>query len=139
MKWKLKMSMKILAMIKKCLILVTKYYDNSNTLVIGKMKDETAEVVIEEFVTLKPKMYSYLHNSKHKKAKGVNRNVVATISHSKYKDVLLNKKCLRHSMNRIQSKDHKIGTHEINKISLSYLDNKIYIQNNRWDGLALSY
>ena len=139
MKWKLKMSMKILAMIKKCLILITKYYDNSNTLVIGKMKDETAEVVIEEFVTLKPKMYSYLHNSKHKKAKGVNRNVVATISHSKYKDVLLNKKCLRHSMNRIQSKDHKIGTHEINKISLSYLDNKIYIQNNRWDGLALSY
>ena len=133
------MSMKILAMIKKCLILVTKYYDNSNTLVIGKMKDETAEVVIEEFVTLKSKMYSYLHNSKHKKAKGVNRNVVATISHSKYKDVLLNKKCLRHSMNRIQSKDHKIGTHEINKISLSYLDNKIYIQNNRWDGLALSY
>ena len=131
--------MKILAMIKKCLILVTKYYDNSNTLVIGKMKDETAEVVIEEFVTLKPKMYSYLHNSKHKKAEGVNRNVVATISHSKYKDVLLNKKCLRHSMNRIQSKDHKIGTHEINKISLSYLDNKIYIQNNRWDGLALSY
>ena len=131
--------MKILAMIKKCLILVTKYYDNSNTLVIGKMKDETAEVVIEEFVTLKPKMYSYLHNSKHKKAKGVNRNVVATISDSKYKDVLLNKKCLRHSMNRIQSKDHKIGTHEINKISLSYLDNKIYIQNNRWDGLALSY
>ena len=133
------MSMKILAMIKKCLILITKYYDNSNTLVIGKMKDETAEVVIEEFVTLKPKMYSYLHNSKHKKAEGVNRNVVATISHSKYKDVLLNKKCLRHSMNRIQSKDHKIGTHEINKISLSYLDNKIYIQNNRWDGLALSY
>ena len=131
--------MKILAMIKKCLILITKYYDNSNTLVIGKMKDETAEVVIEEFVTLKSKMYSYLHNSKHKKAKGVNRNVVATISHSKYKDVLLNKKCLRHSMNRIQSKDHKIGTHEINKISLSYLDNKIYIQNNRWDGLALSY
>ena len=131
--------MKILAMIKKCLILITKYYDNSKTLVIGKMKDETAEVVIEEFVTLKPKMYSYLHNSKHKKAKGVNRNVVATISHSKYKDVLLNKKCLRHSMNRIQSKDHKIGTHEINKISLSYLDNKIYIQNNRWDGLALSY
>ena len=131
--------MKILAMIKKCLILVTKYYDNSNTLVIGKMKHETAGVVIEEFVTLKPKMYSYLHNSKHKKAKGVNRNVVATISHSKYKDVLLNKKCLRHSMNRIQSKDHKIGTHEINKISLSYLDNKIYIQNNRWDGLALSY
>ena len=38
----------------------SKYYDNSNKLVVGKMKDETAGVVIEEFVRLKPKMYSYL-------------------------------------------------------------------------------
>ena len=42
------------------------------------------------------------------KARGVNRNIVATISHNEYKDVLLNKKCLRHSMNRIQSKGHLI-------------------------------
>ena len=33
---------------------------------------------------------------------------IVAISHSEYKDVFLNKKCLRHSMNRIQSKDHKI-------------------------------
>ena len=41
-------------------------------------------------------MYSYLvnDNSEHKKAKGVTRNVVATISHNEYKGVLLNKKCL---------------------------------------------
>ena len=32
---------------------------------------------------------------------------------------LLNNKCLRHSMNRIQSKDHKIESYEINKKSLS--------------------
>ena len=78
-------------------------------------------IVIEKFMGLKPKMYSYLvdDNSKHEKAKGVNRNVIATISHNKYKDILLNEKCLRHSMNRIQSKNHKIGTYEINKISLS--------------------
>ena len=70
----------------------SKYYDNSNKLVVGKMKDETAGIVIEEFVGLKPKMYSYLvnDNSEHKKAKGVNRNVVATISPNEYKDVLLN-------------------------------------------------
>ena len=76
----------------------SKYYDNSNKLVVGKMKDETAGVAIEEFVGLKSKMYLYLvdDNSEHKKAKGVNKNVVATISHNKYKDVLLNKKCLRH-------------------------------------------
>ena len=70
------------------------------------MKDETAVVATEEFVRLKPKMYSYLvnDNSEHKKAKVLNRNVVAAISHNEYKDVLLNKKCLRHSINRIQSK-----------------------------------
>ena len=103
------------------------------------MKDETAGVAIEEFVELK--MYSYLADDKseHKKAKGVNRNIVATKSHNEYKDVLLNKILLRHSMNRIQSKDHKIGTYEINKISLSCFDDKINIQNNRCDGLALGY
>ena len=39
----------------------SKYYDNSNKLVVGKMKDETtAGVGIERFVGLKPKMYSRL-------------------------------------------------------------------------------
>ena len=67
------------------------------------------------------------YNSEYKKAKGVNRNVIATVSHNEYKDVLLKKKCLRHSINRIQSKDHRIGTYEINKISLSCFDDKVYI------------
>ena len=48
----------------------SKYYNNSNKLVIGKMKDETGGVVIEEFVGLKPKMYSILvDNRKHKRSK----------------------------------------------------------------------
>ena len=38
----------------------SKYYDNSNKLVVGKMEDETADLAIKEFVELKPKMYSYL-------------------------------------------------------------------------------
>ena len=42
-------------------------------------------------------------------------------------------------MNRIQSKDHKIETYEINKIYLSYFDGKIYIQNNGCDELALVF
>ena len=86
-------------------------------------------------------MYSFLvdNNSKHKKAKDVNRNVVATTGHNEYKDVLLNNKCLRHSINRIQSKDHRIETFEIHKISLPCFDDKIYIQNNGYDGLALGY
>ena len=47
----------------------SKYYDSSNKLVVGKIKDETAGVGIEEFVRLKPKMYSYLvdDNRKNKK------------------------------------------------------------------------
>ena len=32
-----------------------------------------------------------------------------------------------------------MGTYEINKISLSCVYDKIYIQNNGWDGLALGY
>ena len=62
------------------------------------MKDETGGVAIEEFAGLKPKMYLFLvdDNSERRKAKGVNRNVVARITHSEYKDVFLNNKCLRH-------------------------------------------
>ena len=102
---------------------------DSNKLVIGKMKDETGGVAIEEFGGLKPKMYLFLvgDNSEHKKTKDVNKNVVATISHNEYKDHLLNNKRIRHSKNRNRSKDHRIGTYEINKISLSCFDDKIYI------------
>ena len=56
------------------------------------------------------------NNGEHNKAKGLNRNVNATISHNEYKDVLLNNKYLTNSLNRIQSKDHRIGIYEINKI-----------------------
>ena len=38
----------------------SKRHDNSNKLVIGKIKDETACATIEELVGLKSKMYSFL-------------------------------------------------------------------------------
>ena len=46
-------------------------------------------------------MYSILvsDTSEYKKEKGVNKTFVAKISHNEYKDVMLYKKCLRHSMN----------------------------------------
>ena len=52
----------------------SKDYNDSNKLVISKMKDETAGLMIEEFVGLKPNIYSFLvdENSEHKKAKSVN-------------------------------------------------------------------
>ena len=55
-------------------------------------------------------LQSYLldDKSEHKKPRGANKNVVAITSHNEYKDVLLTNKCLRHSVNRIQSKYHRI-------------------------------
>ena len=52
--------------------------------------------MIEEFTGLKPKLHSFLvdDNSEHKKARGIIRNV----------EVLLNNKCLRDSMSRIEVK-----------------------------------
>ena len=117
----------------------SKYFDNSKKLVVFKMKNEATGVMIEKFVGLKPTIHSHLvdDNSEHEIAKDVNKHAAATIGHNEYKDVLLNKKCLGHLMNRTQSKDHKIGTYEINKFS--YFDEEIYIQNNGCDGLALRY
>ena len=86
-------------------VIKSKCDDDSNKLVVGK--DETVGVATAEFFGIKPKMYSILvdDSSEHKKAKDVNKNVVATISHNEYKDVLLNNKCFRHSINRIQTKN----------------------------------
>ena len=75
--------------------------------------------------------------SKHKKKKGVNENVVATIVHNEYTDILLNQNCLRNSINNIQSKDHRIGPYEINQISFSFFDEK-YISKTM-DIMALGY
>ena len=53
------------------------------------------------------------------------------------RDTLFNKKVVRHKMKRIQNKKHKLGTYEINKISLSSFDDKRSVLN---DGIhTLSY
>ena len=57
-------------------------------------------------------------HSEYKKAKGGNKNRVAKISLNEYKDVLLNKKYLRRSMNRIQRKNHRIRTYQSKKNSV---------------------
>ena len=55
----------------------------------------------------------------------------------KFTDNLFNEKVIRHKMKRIQSKKHKLGTYEIDKISLSCFDNKRYVLD---DGIySLSY
>ena len=49
---------------------------------------------------------------------------------NKFKDDLFGKKIIRHKMKRIQSKKHKLGTYEIDKISLSCFDDKRYVLDN---------
>ena len=56
-------------------------------------------------------------------AKGVN---IAT-EFNEFKGVLLNKFFFRPKMKRIQAKNHKIRTYEIDKISLSCFDDKRFI------------
>ena len=56
-------------------------------------------------------------------AKGVS---IAT-EFDKFKDVLFNEKNIRYKMKIIQKEKHKLGTYEINKISLSCFDNKRYV------------
>ena len=78
------------------------------------MKDESEEKITAEFVGLKSKMHSIknIDNKESNTAKEVN---IAT-EFFKFKDTLFNKKVLRHKMRRIQGKEHKMGTYEINKI-----------------------
>ena len=78
------------------------------------MKDEFGGVIVIEFVGLKSKMYSM------KKIDGKECN-------SAKECFFFNEKVIRHKMKRIQSKKHKLGTYEIDKISLSCFDNKRYV------------
>ena len=89
------------------------------------MKDEFSGVIINKFIGLKPKMYLIKKNdgSELNTAKGVN---IAT-EFNEFKDVLFNKKIIRHKMKRIQAKKHKTGTYETDKISLSCFDDKRYV------------
>ena len=99
-----------------------KFFDETNKKVTGKMKDEFGGVIVVEFVGLKSKMYSIkkVDGREYNTAKGVS---IAT-EFDKIKNVLFNENIIRHKMKRIQSKNHKLGTYEIDKISWSCFDDK---------------
>ena len=55
----------------------SKFFDDANKKVIGKMKDEYGGVIIDEFVGLKSKMYSIKKNgSESSTAKGGKQNLM---------------------------------------------------------------
>ena len=49
------------------------------------------------------------------------------IKREDYKDVLFNNKQMHHTMKTIRSKNHQLGSYELNKVSLSCFDDKRYI------------
>ena len=112
----------------------SKVFDETYKKVIGKMKDEFDRVIVEEFIGLKSKTYSMkkIDGKELKTAKGVN----TATEFNEFKDVSFAKKIIRHKMKRIQSKKHKLGTYEIDKISLSCFDDKRYVLDDRIHTLA---
>ena len=98
------------------------------------MKDESEGKIIDEFVGLKSKIYSIknIDGKESNTAKGVN---IAT-QFNEFKDALFSKKIIRHKTRRIQGKKHKMGTYEINRISLCVSDDKRFVLNYGIDTLA---
>ena len=101
------------------------------------MKDEFNGVKIDEFVGLKSKMYSLIaeNDLEVNKAKGVN----LVLKRKECFSVLFDKKVVRHKIKRILSEKHSVGTYDINKISLSCFDDKMYILNDGINTLAYGH
>ena len=97
----------------------SKYFCIDNKKVVGKIKDEYGGKSIVKFLGRKSKMYSILDESNNEKITSKSHN--GFIAFQEFYNTLSKKKILRHTMRRIGSKNHDIGTYEINKRSLSCL------------------
>ena len=74
----------------------SKFFDDANKKVIGKMKDDYGGVIIDQFIGLKAKMYSIkkIDSGESSTAKGV--NIVTEFN--EFKNVLFNKKIIKYKM-----------------------------------------
>ena len=105
-----------------------------NKKVIGLMKDKLGGKIITEFVTLRPKTYSYLTNDckEDKKAKGTKKCVVKRmIKFNDYKNCLLKDEVILKLQQRFISKKHNIYTENINKIALSNNNDKRIVSSDK--------
>jgi len=84
-------------------------YSTENKKVLGKMKDETHGIPIQEFVGLKSKMYSMIYEedgklTEKKTAKGIKKSVIKHhTKHQHYKKCLFDKTLHMSTMNQIRS------------------------------------
>ena len=113
-----------------------------NKKVIDLMKDELGETIIAEFVTLRPKTYSYLTDDgkEDKKAKGTKKCVIKKmIKFNDYKKCLLNDEVIFKSQQRFISKKHYVYTENINKIALSNDDDKRIVSSDKITSYPYGY
>ena len=111
-----------------------------NKKVIGLMKDELG--IITEFVTLRPKTYSYLTDDgkEDKKAKGTKKCVIKRmIKFDDYKNCLLKDEILLKPQQRFISKKHDVYTEDINKIALSNNDDKRIVSSDKIKSYPYGY
>ena len=98
-----------------------------NKKVIGLMKDELDGKIIMEFVTLRPKTYSFLTDDgkEDKKAKETKKCVIKKmIKFNDYKRCLLNDEIILKSQQMFTSNKHDVYMENVNKIALSNDDDK---------------
>ena len=113
-----------------------------NKKIIGLMKDELGGKIIMEFVTLRPKTYSFLTDDgkEDKKAKGTKKCVIKKmIKFNDYKKCLLSDEVILKSQQRFISKKHYVFTENINKIALSNNDDKRIISSNKISSYPYGY
>ena len=105
-----------------------------NKKVIGLMKDELGGKIITEFVTLRPKTYSYLTDDgkEDKKGKEAKKCVIKRmVKFNNYKNCLLKDKAILKSQQRFISKKHDVYTENINKIALRNNDDKRIVSSDK--------
>ena len=113
-----------------------------NKKVIQFMKDELGGKIITEFVTLRPKTYSYLtdDDEEDKKAKGTKKGVIKRmIKFNDYKNCLLKDEVILKSQQRFISKKHNIYTKNINKIVVSNNDDKRIVSSDKITSYPYGY
>ena len=113
-----------------------------NKKVIGMFKDEAWGKVIDEFVGLRAKLYSYkmFEGGESKKCNRVKKLVVKkSIAHEDYKKCLFTGKEQLRKMNVIRSHKHEVYTEEVNKIALCPDDDKRHILEDGVHTLALGH
>ena len=111
-----------------------------NKKVPGMFKDEAGGKIIDEFVGLRAKLYSYkmFEGEESKKCKGVKQLVVKnSITHEDYKNCLFTGKEQLRKMNVIRSHKHDIYTEVVNKVALSSKDDKRHLLEGQTITLAL--